>query len=81
MWHATLSHDMWELVPLPGIKPRRPALGTQSLSNWTTREVPGTGFLIQSASELKSHVWLVAAVSGRTTIASVNFKSPESTTV
>ena len=27
-----LSCSMWELVPRPGIKPRPPALGTQSLS-------------------------------------------------
>ena len=34
----TLSWDVWELVPWPGIKSRPPALGTQSLSHWTTRE-------------------------------------------
>ena len=31
---------MQVLVPLLGIKPRPPALGMQSLSHWTTREVP-----------------------------------------
>ena len=31
---------MWDLVPQPGIEPRPPALGGQSLSHWTTREVP-----------------------------------------
>ena len=31
---------MWDLVPWAGIKPRPPALGAQSLSYWTTREVP-----------------------------------------
>ena len=31
---------MWDLVPCPGIKPRSPALGAQSLSHWTTRKVP-----------------------------------------
>ena len=30
----------WDLVPWPEIKPRPPALGVQSLSHWTTREVP-----------------------------------------
>ena len=35
----TLSCGMWDLVPWPGIKPRSPAWGAQSLSNWTTREV------------------------------------------
>ena len=29
-----------DLVPWPGIEPGPPALGTQSLSHWTTREVP-----------------------------------------
>ena len=38
MW--TLSWGMWDLVPWPEIKPRTPALGVQSLSRWTTREVP-----------------------------------------
>ena len=31
---------MWDLFPWAGIKPRAPALGAQSLSHWTTREVP-----------------------------------------
>ena len=31
---------MWDLVPRPGIEPGPPALGVQSLSHWTTREVP-----------------------------------------
>ena len=35
----TLNWGMWDLVPRPGIKPRPPALGAQSLSHWTTREV------------------------------------------
>ena len=34
------SCSMWDLVPQPGIKPRPLALGVQSLSPWTTREVP-----------------------------------------
>ena len=29
------------LVPWPGVKPRPPALGAQSLSHWTTREPQG----------------------------------------
>ena len=36
----TLSCSMQDLIPWSGIKPRPPALGTQSLSPWTTREVP-----------------------------------------
>ena len=34
-----LSCSMWSLVPWAGIEPRPPALGTQSLSHWTPREV------------------------------------------
>ena len=35
-----LSCGIWDLVPWAGIKPGSPALGVQSLSHWTTREVP-----------------------------------------
>ena len=35
----TFSCSMWDLVPWPGIKLGPPALGAQSLSHWTTREV------------------------------------------
>ena len=31
---------MWDPVPWPGIEPGPPALVAQSLSHWTTREVP-----------------------------------------
>ena len=34
------SCSMWDLVLLPGIEPWPPVLGAQSLSHWTTREVP-----------------------------------------
>ena len=34
------SCGMWDLVPWPGIKPEPPTLGLQSLSHWTTTEVP-----------------------------------------
>ena len=36
----TLSFSMWDLVPWAGNEPGSPALGAQSLSCWTTREVP-----------------------------------------
>ena len=36
----TLSCRVWDPVLWPGIKPRSPSLGAQSLSHWTTREVP-----------------------------------------
>ena len=42
MW--TLSCSMWDLVPQPGIEPGPPALGAQSLTLWTTREVPWLHF-------------------------------------
>ena len=35
-----LCCSMQDLVSWPGIKPRSPALETQSLRHWTTREVP-----------------------------------------
>ena len=38
MW--TLSCNMWDLVPWPGIKLGPPALGVWSLSPWTIREFP-----------------------------------------
>ena len=41
-----LSCSMWDLAPWPGIKPGPPALGAQSLSHWTTREVPPSWFLM-----------------------------------
>ena len=34
-----LSCSMWDLVPWPGIEPRLPALGAQSLSRWTITEI------------------------------------------
>ena len=34
-----LSWGMWYLVPWPGIESGPPALGAQSFSHWTTREV------------------------------------------
>ena len=34
------SCGLWDLVSWPGLEPRPPALGVQSLSHWTTREVP-----------------------------------------
>ena len=43
---GVFSCGMWDLVPWPGIEPRPPALETQSLSHWTTREVSMSWFLI-----------------------------------
>ena len=35
-----LSCGLWDLLPQRRIEPRPPALGAQSLSHWTTRDVP-----------------------------------------
>ena len=39
---AALSFNcgIWDLVPLPGMEANHPALGAQSLSHWTTWDVP-----------------------------------------
>ena len=42
----TLNCSMWDLVPWPGIKPRLPALGAQTLSHWSTRDVPTPASLL-----------------------------------
>ena len=39
------SCGIQDLVPLPGIKPRSPALGVQNPSHWTSREVPFQAFI------------------------------------
>ena len=39
-WIFDLYCGIWDLVPWPGIEPKLPALGVQSLSHWTTRETP-----------------------------------------
>ena len=40
----TLSRSMWDLVPWPGMEPRAPALGPQSLSHWNSRKVLSSFF-------------------------------------
>ena len=44
------SCGMWDLVPWPGMEAGSPALGTQSLTHWTTGEVPGCTILDQPFS-------------------------------
>ena len=41
----SLTCGMWDLVTRPGIRPRPPALGVQSPSPWTTREVAASSWL------------------------------------
>ena len=53
----TLSYDMWDLVPWPGIEPRPLVLEVWNLSHWTTREVPMNVFFIEvSTVDLQCHV-------------------------
>ena len=41
LWHAkSFSCAMWDLAPWPGIEPRPPALGVQSLSHWKHQGSP-----------------------------------------
>ena len=55
---------MWDLVPPPGIEPRRPALGTWSLSRWTTREVLTCVFLTSIILESMATNWLAGGGGG-----------------
>ena len=53
-----LSHCMWDLVPWPGIEPWSPALGAQSLSHCTTRDVPSKVYFLKDRAglELTGHI-------------------------
>ena len=44
-----LSWGMWDLVPQPEFEPGCPALGAQSLSHWTAREVPWNFLFLMSS--------------------------------
>ena len=46
------SCGTWDLVPRPGIEPRPPVLGVQSLNHWTTREshIPPISIGLKSVS-------------------------------
>ena len=47
----SFSCSRWDLDPRPGTEPRPPALGEQSLSHCTTKEVPLCTFIIIFSSE------------------------------
>ena len=47
MAHGIFSWGMWDLVPWPRIELGTPWLGVQSLSLWTTREVPSFVFFTE----------------------------------
>ena len=49
-----LSCGMWDLVPPSDLKPRACASGGQSLSHWTTREVPDA--ILNSMNSLKLRI-------------------------
>ena len=55
----TLSSGLCDLVPRPRIEPRIPALGMQSLSPWTTREVSAS---VVSWSGCLSHSTLMTFI-------------------
>ena len=46
---------MWDRVPQPGSEPRPPALGAQTCTHWTTREVPT--YKVLTASDWLSKLW------------------------
>ena len=52
--YRIFSWGTWDLAPHPGVKPRPPALGAQSLSHWTTRKVPHA-ILKPTASKGQDH--------------------------
>ena len=57
-----LSFGIWDLVPQLGIEPEPPTLGTQNLSQWTTREVPRPWFFnslstFQPLQHCLAHNW------------------------
>ena len=47
-----LSCCMWDLAPCPGIEPRPPALGVQSLSHWITIHLPRTPYTSTESTQL-----------------------------
>ena len=62
----TLRCDSWDLVPCPGISPGPPAWWAQSLSHWTTGEVPiAAGLLVfKRCISVSGLRWVFAAVLG-----------------
>ena len=61
----TLSWGLWDLVPWPGREPRPPALGTLSLSHWTTVEVPKLGSFKQQFFRMGFHIKMPIDTSAR----------------
>ena len=49
---SLVAARMRDLVPRPGMEPRPPALGAQSLSHWTIREVPPLHFFKENKSNV-----------------------------
>ena len=60
--HGIFSFGTWNLVPQPGTDPRPPALGGQSLSHWTTREIPLLFLLLPQCGQvslMQGPCWLL----------------------
>ena len=70
------SQSMWHLVPQPGIKPGPFALGAQSFSHWTTREVPNALLLVLSLAPNWFWPWRKACPWHKQGCASWPFPSP-----
>ena len=62
-----LSRSMWNLVPLPGIEPWPPALGTQHLSHWTIRDIPEAGIQTGINSQFTQKISQTCIMSGANT--------------
>ena len=56
LFMPSLSCNVWNLTPCPGMEPRPPALGAQSLRHWTARKVPAI-FLIVWCSYIPATFW------------------------
>ena len=65
----TLSCSMQDLVPRPGIEPGPPALGAQSLTHWTTWEVPLPNFLFIYLFIYLWLCWVFVSVQGLSLVA------------
>ena len=59
----TLSWGMWDLVPWLGIEPMPPAPEAQSLSHWTTKDVPIFLLLLFLVAGLLTHCTLTPGAS------------------
>ena len=76
-----LSGSVWALVSWPEIEPGPPALGAQSLSHWTTKEVPmalSLSYQITHSTWYKKHHFPLVFISPCVTTISVRSASNHS---